>query len=94
VTLTPSARAARRLQAILDAHTGWNIEADIRDVVTGFNGIAAENAALHKKLDAVRSVERHLREEAEQSQYAMYESAYTTAAEWLQEALDSGDTAR
>lgn len=88
VTLTPAARAALRLQAALDKHAGWNLEADIRDVVAGFNGIAEENAALHRKIDAVHTVARHLREEADQSQYAMYESAYTTAAEWVQEALD------
>lgn len=91
MTLTRSEAAARRLQAALDARTVWSLEADLRDVVAGFTGIADENAALRKKLNDVRSVLRHLREEAQQAQYAISESAFTTAADWLEEALDGGD---
>ena len=90
MTLSRSEHAARHLRAAIDTHALWNLEANVRDLVSGFEGIAAENAALRKKLDAVRSIVRHLREEAEQSRYAMYASAYTTAAEWLEEALDGG----
>ena len=91
MTLSKSERAASRLQAVLDAHVGWNIEADVRDVVAGFSGIKAENDALRRKLNAVRGVVERLREAAAASQYATYESAYTDAADWLEEALSGGE---
>lgn len=91
MSLSRSEAAARRLQAALDTRTVWSLEADLRDVVAGFIGIADENAALRKKLNDVRSVLRHLREEAQQAQYAMHQSAFTDAAEWLEEALNGGD---
>ena len=91
MTLSRSERAVRRLQAALDARTVWSLEADLRDVVSGFAGVSEENAALRARINAARSVARHLREEAEQPRYAMYESAYTTAAEWLEAALDGGE---
>lgn len=90
MTLSRSERAVRRLQAALDARTVWSLEADLRDVVVGFAGVSEENAALRRKLAEVRSVLRHLREEAGQAQYAIAGSAFTTAAEWLEEALDGG----
>lgn len=89
MTLSRSEHAASRLQAALDAHVPWNLEADIRDVVAGFAGISDENAALRKRLNAVRSVLRHLREDGERSPDGRG-AALLTAADWLEEALKDG----
>lgn len=50
VTVDAGARAADRLQALLDAHHGWHVDADMREVLADRARLVAENRALAEQI--------------------------------------------